>query len=137
MLALAVAGLPTLIDEPVVRLNCCQGPFGDSCSRSSMVPTFPGAGATALRAFTVMVPVVGLHAKSAVSPATSSRTSLVAPTHAETFAGPAPDPVIVVRTPPGPTTVPVGVFESFVPHPLRVSVPAVVPLLKSFENRSD
>ena len=91
-----------------------------SCSRNSTC-------GTALTAFTVMVPVVGLHDTSAVSPTTSSRTSFATPTHADTRAM-VPAPEIVARTAPA-----VGEADSLVVQPPRVSVPVVTLLEKSLE----
>ena len=73
-----------------------------------------------------MLTVIG--AVSAVSPTTSRRTSLAAPTHASTRAGTALAPDTCTRTPFG-----VGAFDTFAVHPLRISVPVVTPLLKSPE----
>src|SRR5436190_3956891 len=98
---------------------------GDVCFQTSIF-------GRALTAFTVMVPVVGSHVTSAVSPVASSLTSLLAPTHASTRAGCGLVPDTWTRTP-----FSVGAFNTLAVQPLRASVPAVTPLLKSLEKAPD
>src|SRR4051794_7210529 len=87
---------------------------------------------TALTAFTVIVPVVGSHVRSAVSPMVSSRTSFAAPVQASARAGAVPTPETWTRTP-----FAVGALDTLVIQPFLTSVPAVTPLVKSLENCGD
>ena len=119
LLALAVAGLPVVNVAPLG--SCALSHVLLDCRFQTSIH------GRALTARTVMLPVVGLQVRSAVSPTVSRWTSVAAPVQAEILAT-LPAPLICARTEPAAPT-----FEMVAVHPLRVIVPAVTPLLKSFE----